>query len=213
MTANRERLPLSGSLILMGLGAAWTGFNIEGGIALGIAGVAVVVIGILTAFSHGSAYQVRAFDLAPKAARISPGVDARVAWSGAGPPPEEVREALGELGVKLEAAPTPVETKTRIFTAHIEADEIKTNEDDLWNRGLDGMALIKTARNLGTELGDRTLVELTLTVRVEGKDPYTVRNLSLVPNDQLITVGANLTVPVLVDPDDQTRLAVDWETG
>jgi hypothetical protein len=48
---------------------------------------------------------------------------------------------------------------------------------------------------------------------VEGKDPYTVRNLSLVPNDQLITVGANLTVPVLVDPDDQTRLAVDWETG
>jgi hypothetical protein len=213
MTANRERMPLAGSLVLMGLGAAWTGFNIDGGIAVGIAGVAVVVIGILTAFSHGSAYQVRAFDLAPKRARISPSVDARVAWSGAGAPPQEVREALGELGVRLEAAPVQVETKTRIFTAHMESDQLRTNEDDLQTRGLQGMALIKTARNLGTELGEHTLVELTLTVRMEGKDPFTVRNLSLVPNDQLITVGANLTVPVLVDPEDQTRLTVDWEAG
>jgi hypothetical protein len=211
MTANRERLPLAGSLILLGLGATWTGFGIEGGSVLGLAGAAVVIIGVLTAFSHGAASQVRAFDLAPKREPISPTVDARVAWSGAGAPPPEVREALGELGVKLEAAPAPVETKTRIFTAHIEADEIKTNEDDLWNRGLQGMALIKTARNLGTELGQHTLVELTLTVRMQDKEPYTVRNLSLVPNDQLITVGANLTVPVLVDPEDRTRLTVDWE--
>lgn len=213
---NRERIPLAASLVVLGAGAAFTGFSMEDGLALALAGLAVIAIGFLTLFSHGDPRAVRSFELAPPPGpRIPAGVDARVAWSGEGPPPDEVRDALDKVGVKLERAIETEETTTttRVFTARMGPNGLETNEDDLLERGVDGTAVVKTARNLGMELGDHTLVELVLRVRMEGKDPYIVKNLSMAPNDQLITVGRNLTVPVRVDPDDRTRLLVDWHSG
>lgn len=213
---NRERLPLAASLILLGLAAAATGLSMEEGSFLMLAGAAVVGIGVLTLLTHGAPNQVRSFDLAPPPApRIPVGVEARVAWSGEGPPPESVRESLDKIGVKLEQAPVEeAESKeTRVFTARLEDGAVRTNEDDLYDRGVAGSALVRTARNLGMELGDYTLVELVLRVNVEGRSPYMVKNLTMAPNDQLITVGRNMTLPVLVDPDDQMRLLVDWEAG
>jgi hypothetical protein len=212
---NRERVPLAASLILLGIGAGFTGVQSDEGIYLTVAGFCVIGIGFLTLFSKGPANAIRSFDVQPvPVPRVPEGMEARVAWSGDGTPPQEVRDALKRMGIALEpGSGTKVDAGTRVFTAHMGPGGIETNEDDLRERGITGSALIRRAKTLGMELGERTLVELILTVHLPGRDPYQVKDLTMVPNDQLITVGANLTVPVLVDPDDQTRLMVDWEAG
>ncbi|MCA1727025.1 MAG: hypothetical protein LC722_05060 [Actinobacteria bacterium] len=148
---NRERLPLSLSLLLLGLGAGATGLQSEQGLYLTVAGFTVIGIGTLVLFSQGNANQVRyqRFDLGETPVpRLPPGVEARVAWSGDGSPPQEVRNALKRMGINLEAAAAaPAEGGTRVFTAHLEAGKIKTTEDDLRTRGVPGTALVERAKN------------------------------------------------------------------
>jgi hypothetical protein len=212
---NRERLPLAASLAVLGLGAAVTGVQFEEGLYLTVAGAAVVGIGILTLLSKGSPRAVRYFDAGPPVMpRMPEGVEAKVAWSGQGEAPPDLRNALDRMGVTLESAPEQIaDTGTRIFTAHLTAEGIKTNDDDLRARGVEGTALLESVKVLGMELADRTLIEVVMTVSVPGRRRYAVKNLSMAPTDQLIAIGRNLSVPVLVDPEDETRLMVDWDRG
>jgi hypothetical protein len=211
---NRERLPLAASLIVLGFGAAATGLRLDEGLYLTVAGAAVIGIGILTLFSQGAANQIRSFDIDRTAIpRMPEGVEAKVAWSGDGPPPEDLRNALTRMGVTLENESTPRGAPTRVFTARLGPKGLMTNEDDLRERGTPATAVVKSAKRLGMELGDRTLVELILEVHLPDQDPYTVKDLSMPPNSQLITIGAGLAVPVLVDPKDPVRLMIDWDRG
>lgn len=77
-------------------------------------------------------------------------------------------------------------------------------------KGLPGRA---TIRSLSTPARGATWFNLamTLTVLVEGMAPYEVEDQWWVKNDA--PLGHGLSLPVRVDPDDPTRVAIDWDAA
>jgi hypothetical protein len=157
----RGRLPLAGSLVLLGLGAVGTGVRVPQGGPLAITGAAVVVIGILTAFSEPPVRTTTGGFMEPvRSVRVPKG--AKLTWAEENPPPAELKEALEEMGVELEPAlAEPESPGTRVFTARMGPQGMITTEDDLRTSGLRGTGLVKRTKKLGMELGGRSLVELT----------------------------------------------------
>jgi len=54
---------------------------------------------------------------------------------------------------------------------------------------------------------------LTLHVQVEGVDPYEVEDEWLVPGKDTaaLTLGETQPIPVVADPDDHQKVAIDWD--
>jgi len=76
--------------------------------------------------------------------------------------------------------------------------------------GVSGTARVRDSREAGTSpIGD-PLVEVELTVELDGRAPYDVRQRTAVPRRRLGRLQAGRSVPVLVDPQDPARLVVNW---
>jgi hypothetical protein len=54
-------------------------------------------------------------------------------------------------------------------------------------------------------------MDIELEVHVSGRQAYRVNNQYLVPN--WATIGAGVTLPLKVDPNDPAKIAIDWEAA
>ena len=54
-------------------------------------------------------------------------------------------------------------------------------------------------------------MDIELEVHVSGRQPYRVNNQYMVPNGA--TIGAGVTLPVKVDPNDPAKIAIDWQNA
>jgi Short C-terminal domain len=52
-------------------------------------------------------------------------------------------------------------------------------------------------------------MDIDLEVHVSGRRPYRVNNMYLVPAGA--TIGQGVTLPIKVDPNDPSKIAIDWE--
>jgi hypothetical protein len=52
-------------------------------------------------------------------------------------------------------------------------------------------------------------MDIDLEVHVSGRRPYRVNNMYLVPAG--VTIGQGVTLPVKVDQDDPSKIAIDWD--
>jgi hypothetical protein len=76
--------------------------------------------------------------------------------------------------------------------------------------GVAGTAHVLSATGAGTDPAGEPLVEVSLTVELNGRAPYEVRQRTAVPRRRLGGLRAGRAVPVLVDPDDPQRLVLVW---
>jgi Short C-terminal domain len=53
-------------------------------------------------------------------------------------------------------------------------------------------------------------MDIDLEVHVRGRRPYRVNNMSMVPAGA--TIGEGVTVPIKVDPNDPSKIAIDWDS-
>jgi Short C-terminal domain len=54
-------------------------------------------------------------------------------------------------------------------------------------------------------------MDIDLEVHVSGRRPYRVNNMYMVPAGA--TIGEGVTLPIRVDPDDPSKIAIDWESA
>jgi putative oligomerization/nucleic acid binding protein len=54
-------------------------------------------------------------------------------------------------------------------------------------------------------------LDIDMEVHVSGRQPYRVNNQYMVPAGA--TLGQGVTLPVKVDPDDPSKIAIDWESA
>jgi hypothetical protein len=54
-------------------------------------------------------------------------------------------------------------------------------------------------------------LDIDLEVHVSGRQPYRVNNMYMVPAGA--TLGQGVTLPVKVDPNDPSKIAIDWESA
>jgi hypothetical protein len=52
-------------------------------------------------------------------------------------------------------------------------------------------------------------MDIDLEVHVSGRRPYRVNNMYLVPAGA--TIGQGVTLPIKVDPNDPSKIAIDWD--
>jgi hypothetical protein len=54
-------------------------------------------------------------------------------------------------------------------------------------------------------------MDIDMEIHVPGRSPYRVNNQYMVPSGA--TIGAGVRLPVRVDPDDQAKIAIDWDSA
>jgi hypothetical protein len=54
-------------------------------------------------------------------------------------------------------------------------------------------------------------LDIDLEVHVSGRQPYRVNNMYMVPAGA--TLGQGVTLPIKVDPNDPSKIAIDWESA
>jgi len=54
-------------------------------------------------------------------------------------------------------------------------------------------------------------MDIDLEVHVSGRQPYRVNNMYMVPAGA--TVGQGVTLPIKVDPNDPSKIAIDWDSA
>jgi hypothetical protein len=54
-------------------------------------------------------------------------------------------------------------------------------------------------------------MDIDLEVHVSGRQPYRVNNMYMVPAGA--TIGQGVTLPIKVDPNDPSKIAIDWESA
>jgi hypothetical protein len=82
--------------------------------------------------------------------------------------------------------------------------------DRLRRVGVSGVAHVVRATEAGTSPVGEPVVDIELTVEVDGRAPYEVRQRTAVPRHRLRRLHAGRSLPVRVDPQDPQRLVVDW---
>ncbi|HEY7199044.1 MAG TPA: DUF3592 domain-containing protein [Candidatus Dormibacteraeota bacterium] len=92
---------------------------------------------------------------------------------------------------------------------HPERHELEDHER-LRREGLSGVARVMRATEAATSPGGDPVLEVELTVEVEGREPYQVRQRMAVPRRQVDRLQAGRSVPVRVDPQDPDHVAVEW---
>jgi hypothetical protein len=76
--------------------------------------------------------------------------------------------------------------------------------------GLPGIATVLGVGQTGLTMRGHPLLALELEVQVEGRPPYRVRRREYVPRDRVDALAAGEALPVRVDPEDPSRLVVEW---
>ena len=67
-----------------------------------------------------------------------------------------------------------------------------------------------TLRPSGVTIGDSVLVEVDLTVRIDGRAPYDAVAVGKAPRAVIPQLGPGAIVPVKVSQDDPQSVALDW---
>jgi hypothetical protein len=93
-----------------------------------------------------------------------------------------------------------------LHPARHELDE----RDRLRRVGVAGIARILRSRESGTSVVGDPLVEVELTVELDGRAPYEVRQRTSIPRGRLDRLDEGRSVAVLVDPHDPQHLVVEW---
>jgi hypothetical protein len=82
--------------------------------------------------------------------------------------------------------------------------------DRLREVGLEGTARIVSAEQTGMYMNENPLVEMDLDVTVGGRPPYRVHHKDWIPLIMLGTLSSGLALPVRVDPQDPSKVLIDW---
>ena len=76
--------------------------------------------------------------------------------------------------------------------------------------GLRGEAVVLAMEETGGSFNKRAEVDLELEIRVQGREPYRVKQRHLVPGTRLSRLRVGEALPVTVDPAIAERLLIDW---
>jgi len=76
--------------------------------------------------------------------------------------------------------------------------------------GLKGVAVVLTVAETGGSFNRRAEVDLELEIRVDGREPYRVKQRHLVPTPRLEKLRVGQSLQVTVDPTMTERLLIDW---
>ncbi|MEX2458554.1 MAG: hypothetical protein WD770_06170 [Actinomycetota bacterium] len=79
--------------------------------------------------------------------------------------------------------------------------------------GMKGQGRIVNAGTTGTTLNDNPLMNLELEITIPGKTPYRVHHKTWVPLVMMGTMTMGVTLPVIVDPADPSKILIEWEQG
>jgi hypothetical protein len=142
----------------------------------------------------------------PESARIfsdSPGVitvDAR---------PENDADDPSEMV----AAPSASLTPSKDAESAAQPPRAVLDEATLRATGIAASATIRAIRQSGVTMGDDVLVEVDLTVRIDGRPPYDATAYGRAPALVLSQLGPGAIVPVKVSQEDPQAVALDWSFG
>ena len=81
----------------------------------------------------------------------------------------------------------------------------------VWDKGVSATAQVLQMSNAGAESSGSARLRLQLLVNLPGKAPYMVTDTSTPPQGASSRVSPGATLPVLVDPDDPSRVVIDWK--
>jgi hypothetical protein len=90
---------------------------------------------------------------------------------------------------------------------------VRKSADDaerILRTGIDGSATITGLTQTGVSMNDNPQVEIGLSVRLPGKEPYAATRREFVPLILLGRLIPGATLPVTVDPDDPLAVMIDW---
>lgn len=79
--------------------------------------------------------------------------------------------------------------------------------------GLKGQGRVVGAATTGTTLNENPLMELELEITLPGKSPYRVHQRTWVPFLMMGTLAMGVTLPVIVDPADPSKILIEWDQG
>jgi hypothetical protein len=74
--------------------------------------------------------------------------------------------------------------------------------------GIEGQAMIDSVTDTGTKLDENPEVEFEMTVALPGRQPYRATNRQVVSRLVLHQLAPGRPVPVLVDPEDPSRIQI-----
>jgi hypothetical protein len=77
--------------------------------------------------------------------------------------------------------------------------------------GLPGVGQIVGLRQTGVSMNDQPQVEITLSVQIEGRIPYTVTRKEFVPLMLLGTLTSGAPLPLKVNPTNPDDVVIEWE--
>jgi hypothetical protein len=77
--------------------------------------------------------------------------------------------------------------------------------------GFDARATVVESRPTGTEVAGEPVVELDITVAIDGRSPYPLSVRRTVPAASSIRLTPGTTLPVKVDPNDQAVVWIDFD--
>jgi hypothetical protein len=92
-----------------------------------------------------------------------------------------------------------------------DAAQIEQARARLRASGVDGTATITGAQLTALEIAGNAVVQVQMTVRLPGRDPYAVAHMALIPEPHAGSLVVGATVPVKVDRDDPNSVMVDWD--
>jgi hypothetical protein len=78
----------------------------------------------------------------------------------------------------------------------------------LYNSGLQGMATVNALNDTGTFINNSPVLEMDLTVQVDGRDPYPVKHRQIVSAAALNNFQPGKTFSVRVDQQDPSKLII-----
>lgn len=76
--------------------------------------------------------------------------------------------------------------------------------------GVAGSAELLVVEQTGTRVNDQPMLRLRMLVHLPNKPPYTALHHEIVAQIHLSSIGPGVHVPVRVDPNDPTRMAIAW---
>lgn len=92
-----------------------------------------------------------------------------------------------------------------------DAGQIERARERFRASGIDGTATLESAQVTALEVADNTVFQVTLTVRLPGREPFQVAHMALIPAAHAGRMVVGATLPVKVDRDDEKTVMIDWE--
>ncbi|MEX2238924.1 MAG: hypothetical protein WEB00_15470 [Dehalococcoidia bacterium] len=121
-----------------------------------------------------------------------------------------INTGAGSIDLSKMLSGLNIETPTSM-TTHVVSMSSDSREEALKERGVDCWAVVADANSLGVTIGEQTLYQVELDLRVEGKAPERVSHHQLVPVDRASRLTPGASLPVRVDRDNPSILLIDWD--